>query len=206
MFNNERPHEGLNNQMSSSLYRASTVRPPRKLPEHRYPTGLLLRRVNNSGDINWHKTRIFNSEVFRFEELGLEFITLDSTASTSAIWILENWMPKNPAFMLRAVLDEAASRKAGHGSDRDIYLVVTYNLNHSHCKGVVTDVSGPQRNACPGTLTPLAGLGYRFCVPQERRCKTGTSHTLSKQIGHGNGAAMQSMETMKPPPKLHAAA
>src|SRR5216683_6354181 len=29
-------------------------------------------------------------------------------------------------------------------------------LNSSHClrKGFVTDVSGPQRNACPGTLTP----------------------------------------------------
>jgi hypothetical protein len=24
----------------------------------------------------------------------------------------------------------------------------------SHRKGLVTDVSGPQRNACPGTLTP----------------------------------------------------
>jgi hypothetical protein len=25
--------------------------------------------------------------------------------------------------------------------------------NHRHRKGLVTDVSGPQRNACPGTLT-----------------------------------------------------
>src|ERR1700734_3160686 len=70
VFNNERPHEGLNNQTPSSLYRASTVRPPRNLPEYRYPACLLLRRVNNSGDISWHKTRIFISEVFRFEELG----------------------------------------------------------------------------------------------------------------------------------------
>ena len=27
------------------------------------------------------------------------------------------------------------------------------NSSHSHRKGLVTDVSGPQRNACPGTLT-----------------------------------------------------
>src|SRR6202034_3901257 len=27
------------------------------------------------------------------------------------------------------------------------------NSNHLHRKGLVTDVSGPQRNACPGTLT-----------------------------------------------------
>jgi hypothetical protein len=31
--------------------------------------------VNNSGDISWHKTRIFISEVFRFEELAFELVT-----------------------------------------------------------------------------------------------------------------------------------
>jgi len=53
----------------------SSVRLPRKLPEFTYPKGLLLRRVNNSGDISWHKNRVFISEVFRFEELGFELIT-----------------------------------------------------------------------------------------------------------------------------------
>jgi hypothetical protein len=75
MFNNERPHEGLNNQVPASLYIPSSIRLPRKLPEFRYPKGLLLRRVNNSGDISWHKNRVFISEVFRFEELGVEWIT-----------------------------------------------------------------------------------------------------------------------------------
>jgi hypothetical protein len=42
---------------------------------HAYPKGLLLRRVNNSGDVSWHKNRVFISEVFRFEELGFELIT-----------------------------------------------------------------------------------------------------------------------------------
>jgi hypothetical protein len=28
--------------------------------------------VNNSGDISWHKGRVFVSEVFRNEEIGLE--------------------------------------------------------------------------------------------------------------------------------------
>jgi hypothetical protein len=45
------------------------------LPQFTYPKGLLLRRVNNTGDISWHKHRIFISEVFRFEELGFELIT-----------------------------------------------------------------------------------------------------------------------------------
>jgi hypothetical protein len=75
VFNNERPHEGLNNQVPASLYIPSSVRLPRKLPEFTYPKGLLLRRVNNSGDISWHKNRVFISEVFRFEELGFELIT-----------------------------------------------------------------------------------------------------------------------------------
>ena len=31
--------------------------------------------MNNSGDISWHKNRVFISEVFRFEELALELMT-----------------------------------------------------------------------------------------------------------------------------------
>jgi hypothetical protein len=31
--------------------------------------------VNNSGDISWHKNRVFISEIFRFEELAFELIT-----------------------------------------------------------------------------------------------------------------------------------
>jgi hypothetical protein len=75
VFNNERTHEALNNQVPASLCHPSSVRLPRKLPEFNYPKGLLLRRVNNSGDIIWHKTRIFISEVFRFEELVFELVT-----------------------------------------------------------------------------------------------------------------------------------
>jgi hypothetical protein len=74
MFNNERSHEGLNNQVLANLYQPSSVPLPRKLPKFTYPKGLLLRRVNNSGDISWHKNRVFISEVFRFEELAFELI------------------------------------------------------------------------------------------------------------------------------------
>jgi hypothetical protein len=38
---------------------------------------LSLRRVNNSGDISWHKGRVFISEVFRFEVLGFEQVDED---------------------------------------------------------------------------------------------------------------------------------
>jgi transposase InsO family protein len=36
VFNNERPHEGLNNQVPASLYIPNSIRLPRKLPEFTY--------------------------------------------------------------------------------------------------------------------------------------------------------------------------
>jgi hypothetical protein len=52
----------------------STKMFPRTVAEYVYPNGLVTRRVNNSGDISWHKDRVFISEVIRFEEIGLEEI------------------------------------------------------------------------------------------------------------------------------------
>jgi hypothetical protein len=45
-------------------------------------------------------------------------------------------------------------------------LITPSTRNHGRRKGLVTDVSGPQRNACPGTLTPSMSLfqcqGHEF--------------------------------------------
>jgi hypothetical protein len=50
-----------------------------------------------------------------------------------------------------------------HGLDDWIYVFsCPLNSNHRHRKGLVTDVSGPQRNACPGTLSPERGLASLF--------------------------------------------
>lgn len=72
VFNHERPHEGLNNETPGSLYQPSSTMFPRTVVEYVYPNGFMTQRVNNSGDISWHKQRVFISEVFRFEELGFE--------------------------------------------------------------------------------------------------------------------------------------
>jgi hypothetical protein len=72
VFNYERPHEGLGNATPGSIYQPSSMTVPRNLIEYVYPKGFELRRVNNSGDISWHKGRVFISEVFRFEILGFE--------------------------------------------------------------------------------------------------------------------------------------
>ena len=55
----------------------------------------------------------------------------------------------------------------------DICLLVPHSTRTiSHRKGLVTDVSGPQRNACPGTLTPLSVFCFCRCFSehQGRRC------------------------------------
>jgi hypothetical protein len=60
-----------------TVYQPSSVLLPRNPIEFVYPHGLILRTVNNSGDISWHKRRVFISEVFRFEVLGFEQVGAD---------------------------------------------------------------------------------------------------------------------------------
>src|SRR3954451_2490777 len=50
----------------------SSYRAIRSLVSFQYPRSFQTRRVNNSGDISWHKGRVFVSEVLRNEEIGLE--------------------------------------------------------------------------------------------------------------------------------------
>jgi hypothetical protein len=60
-----------------------------------------------------------------------------------------------------------------HGlEDRTYVFSCPFNSNHRYRKGLVTDVSGPQRNGCPGTLTPLRSFGCCFCSSEDqgRRC------------------------------------
>src|SRR5712675_1521527 len=71
-FNHERPHEALGNETPGSIYAPSARMLPGSVPSFQYPNSFLTRRVNNSGDISWHKGRVFVSEVFRNEDIGLE--------------------------------------------------------------------------------------------------------------------------------------
>jgi transposase InsO family protein len=61
VFNNERPHEGLNNQSSrKSLHPQLDPIAAQDTGVH-VPKGLLLRRVNNSGDISWHRIEFLSA-------------------------------------------------------------------------------------------------------------------------------------------------
>jgi hypothetical protein len=50
---------------------------PRALIGYVYPKGVVIRGVNNIGDISWHKGRVFVSQVLRFEDLGFELVAED---------------------------------------------------------------------------------------------------------------------------------
>jgi hypothetical protein len=60
------------------------------------------------------------------------------------------------------------------------------NSNHRHRKGLATDVLGPQRNACPGTLTPARPGFLTQRIAQEllgRRCGAGTRSLRNSRCG-----------------------
>jgi hypothetical protein len=77
VFNDERLHERRNNATPGSIYQPSSMTLPRNHIEYVHPKGFKLRRVNNSGDISWHKGRVFISEFFRFKILGFEQVEED---------------------------------------------------------------------------------------------------------------------------------
>jgi transposase InsO family protein len=73
-FNNERPHEALDMQTPSSLYRPSTREMPEKIPPFVYPDRFELRYVSANGDIRWGRDWINVSTVCIGEYVGLEEI------------------------------------------------------------------------------------------------------------------------------------
>jgi transposase InsO family protein len=70
-YNCERPHEALHGATPASLYRSSSRRFPRRLPEIAYPTSFTVRRAKRTGDISWNGNRVFLSEVLAHEPVGL---------------------------------------------------------------------------------------------------------------------------------------
>jgi hypothetical protein len=77
IFNHERPHEALGNETPGSIYVPSTRMMPSRVVPFVYPKTFETRRVNNSGDVSWHKGRVFISEVFRNEDIAFEQIEDD---------------------------------------------------------------------------------------------------------------------------------
>jgi transposase InsO family protein len=53
-YNNERPHEALDQKTPASVYRASPRSYPDKIPAIEYPEHFEVRRVSRNGGIRWH--------------------------------------------------------------------------------------------------------------------------------------------------------
>jgi hypothetical protein len=70
-FNHARPHEALGQKTPASLYQPSARPYPSRLPEPIYPDGCLMRLINPKGDFSWKHQRVFVSEVFQGESIGL---------------------------------------------------------------------------------------------------------------------------------------
>ena len=72
IFNSERPHEALNFQYPSALYRPSSRSYPCALREPEYGQDCAVRRVRSNGEIKWRGGLIFVSQVLVGEPVGVE--------------------------------------------------------------------------------------------------------------------------------------
>jgi transposase InsO family protein len=71
IYNFDRPHEALAYRTPASCYVASPRPMPRRVPELEYEAGMEHRRVNYRGDFIWKGQRVFLSEIFGHETVGL---------------------------------------------------------------------------------------------------------------------------------------
>lgn len=71
-FNQERPHEALEQRTPGSLYVPAARELPSRLPEPDYEGHLYVRRVSPRGTISFSSRPLFLSEVLAGEQVGLE--------------------------------------------------------------------------------------------------------------------------------------
>lgn len=71
-YNEDRPHEALDDATPGSRYSQSSRCYPRRLPELKYGDEMELRRVSQQGSVKWKGERTYISEVFGYETLGLK--------------------------------------------------------------------------------------------------------------------------------------
>lgn len=73
-YNHERPHESLQNQTPASFYTPSCRPMPRRVRELEYDAEVLVRRVSQQGSLRMKGERIFLSEIFAYEWIGLRAV------------------------------------------------------------------------------------------------------------------------------------
>lgn len=73
-YNDVRPHEGIGQQVPSSLYAPSPRRYPKRLPPVEYPGTFVTRLVSDNGSIRWNAAQIFVTTALAGQHIGLEEI------------------------------------------------------------------------------------------------------------------------------------
>jgi transposase InsO family protein len=73
-YNEERPHEALENRTPGSCYQPSPRCYPRRVPGLEYGDEMEVRRVSQQGSVKWRNQRTYISEVFGYEDLGLKAV------------------------------------------------------------------------------------------------------------------------------------
>ena len=70
-YNQERPHEGLNQCVPAKFYRTRGRKYIQRLPRVKYPEGWVVRRVRSNGEIRWRGRKRFVGEAFAGQAVGL---------------------------------------------------------------------------------------------------------------------------------------
>jgi transposase InsO family protein len=73
-YNEQRPHESLDQRVPAEIYKPSKRAMPRDLPEYDYPGEFELRRVSRGGTMKWLGRFIFVGEALAGETVGLECV------------------------------------------------------------------------------------------------------------------------------------
>ena len=73
-FNEQRPHEALQDRTPQSCYEVSPRCYPRRLAELEYGDQFQVRRVSQQGSVKWNGHRTFISEIFGHQPLGLKAV------------------------------------------------------------------------------------------------------------------------------------
>lgn len=73
-YNDERPHEALDQQTPASHYAPSTRAYPERLPEMQYPDYFDVKKVSSNGAVYWRNKMVYVSHLLKGENVGLDEI------------------------------------------------------------------------------------------------------------------------------------
>lgn len=73
-YNEQRPHEALDQKTPASQYQSSTRRYPERLPELNYPDYYDVKKVSSNGVVYWRNHMVYISHLLKDEWVGLDEI------------------------------------------------------------------------------------------------------------------------------------